>query len=123
MARKSVITVLASVGVMYSGAVTPDLVAFAGAIQKQDRVALIDFVTKHPQSAFVPDAIILAGVVDEQCRQDPTRRDLILKYRDCLDGSNKGADRTKDAPVPFEGQPSRRPGTGGGPGFEGGSSV
>lgn len=126
MARKSLVAVLASVGIVYSGVVTPDLVAFAGAIQKQDHLALFEFVSKHPESAFVPDAIMIAS---EQCRQEPhQRRHLMWKYDDCVGTSNDVPDQTPSVPAPSStGQGSGRSngggGTGKGGGFDGGTSV
>lgn len=54
MTRTAVITILASIGIVYTGPLTKDAIALASAIQIGDREALGRFAEAHPQSPFAP---------------------------------------------------------------------
>ena len=61
MSDTSVIAILASVGIILAGTVTADAAALAGAIQRDDPLALEQFVSQYPESLLAPDALWLAA--------------------------------------------------------------
>ena len=65
MSRTSILAILASAGVLFSGVVTADSVAFARAIQSGDADQLNRFAKQFPDSEFSTDAIRLAA--NENC--------------------------------------------------------
>lgn len=60
MSKTSVLAILATVGIVFSGQLTPDAVAFAKAVQSGDELLLNRFVKQYPDSRFAKDAMKLA---------------------------------------------------------------
>ncbi|MEQ1519490.1 MAG: hypothetical protein ABL931_23695, partial [Usitatibacteraceae bacterium] len=60
MSKTSIIAILASVGVIFTGQVTQDVIAFAKAVQSGDEFVLKRFAQQNPDSPFVGDAIRVA---------------------------------------------------------------
>jgi hypothetical protein len=61
MSRTSILAILAGVGVIYSGQVTTDSVAFARAVQSGESELLTRFAKQFPDSEYRDDAIRLAS--------------------------------------------------------------
>lgn len=60
MTRTSILAILAGVGVIFSGVVTGDSVAFARAVQSGEPDALNRFAKQFPDSEYRDDAVRLA---------------------------------------------------------------
>jgi len=60
MSKTSILAILASVGVIFTGQVTADTVAFAKAVQSGDELVLMRFAKQYPDSAHRDDALRLA---------------------------------------------------------------
>ena len=70
MNRGAVVAILAAVGAGYSGPITPDAVAFASALVSGSPDDLENFISEHPGSKLVPQALIrLAGDCDNSAQQ------------------------------------------------------
>lgn len=61
MTRTSILAILAGVGVIFSGVVTGDSVAFARAVQSGEPDALNRFAKQFPDSEYRDDAVRLAS--------------------------------------------------------------
>jgi hypothetical protein len=61
MSRTSILAILAGAGVIFSGQVTTDSVAFARAIQSGEPELLTRFAKQFPDSEYRDDAIRLAS--------------------------------------------------------------
>src|SRR5438552_4019060 len=61
MSKSSVLAILAAAGITFAGTPGADAYALAKAIQSGSPTALEEFIVVHPQSALVPDAIVLAA--------------------------------------------------------------
>ena len=61
MSRTSILAIMAGVGVIFSGVVTTDSVAFARAIQSGEPELLNRFAKQFPDSEYRDDAIRLAS--------------------------------------------------------------
>jgi hypothetical protein len=61
MSRTSILAIFASAGLVFSGTITADSIAFARAIQSDDASMLQRFATQYPDSAHRDDAIKLAA--------------------------------------------------------------
>jgi hypothetical protein len=61
MSRTSVLAILAGVGVIFSGVVTTDSVAFARAVQSGESDLLTRFAKQYPDSEYRDDALRLAS--------------------------------------------------------------
>ncbi len=77
MSRTSILAILAGAGVVFTGLVTPDAVAFAKAVQTADEFVLERFAKQFPDSPYKDDAIRLAqectvNWVNGACSGKPT---------------------------------------------------
>ena len=63
MSKTSILAILASVGVIFTGQVTADAVTFAKAVLSGDELVLKRFAKQNPDSPFAGDAIRVA----EEC--------------------------------------------------------
>jgi hypothetical protein len=61
MSRTSILAILAGVGVIFSGQITTDSVAFARAVQSGESELLTRFAKQFPDSEYRDDAIRLAS--------------------------------------------------------------
>jgi hypothetical protein len=68
MSRTSILAIFASAGLVFSGTITPDSIAFARALQADDPAMLARFAQQNPDSSYREDAIRLAQADD--CRAD-----------------------------------------------------
>ena len=55
--------ILASAGIAYIGAFSPDAVALAQAVEARSPDALFEFIQKHNESTYVDDAVRLANAM------------------------------------------------------------
>ncbi len=60
MSRTSILAILAGAGIIFSGVVTSDAVAFARAVQASDETQLVRFAQQYPDSIYKNDALRLA---------------------------------------------------------------
>lgn len=60
MSRTSIIAILACAGVVFTGEVTADAMAFARVVQTGDGVLLLRFAQQNPGSKFAPVATEIA---------------------------------------------------------------
>ena len=60
MSRTSIVAILACAGVIFTGEMSTDAVAFARAIQTGDQQMLLRFAKQNPESTYAAKAIQLA---------------------------------------------------------------
>jgi hypothetical protein len=63
MSKTSLLAIFATAGLVFSGVVTPDSIAFAKAIQADDPMSLVRFATQNPDSVHRLDALRIAARV------------------------------------------------------------
>jgi hypothetical protein len=61
MSNASIVAILAALGIIVTGAITPDARAFAAAVRSTDSAALVRFARSYPESQFAPDALLVAA--------------------------------------------------------------
>ena len=61
MSRTSIIAILAGFGIVFSGAVTSEAVAFARVVQTADPVLLTRYAKLNPTSSYAQLAIVIAA--------------------------------------------------------------
>ena len=61
MSRTSIIAILACAGIVFTGEITHEAVAFARVVQSADPVLLQRYAQMNPQSQFAPMAIQVAA--------------------------------------------------------------
>jgi hypothetical protein len=62
MSRTSIVAILAGAGIVFSGALTVDAVAFARAVQTSDETQLLRFAKQFPESVYKSEALKLADL-------------------------------------------------------------
>ena len=77
MKKRSLVSILASVGIVYFGSVSEDALALAQAVEAQDMKALEQFVYEYPSSDFVVKAIELASNMECLNQQFPESYDCL----------------------------------------------